>query len=125
MRFTWTEEQDLLRSTLQKYVDTRYRFDYRRRRLAQGFDPEVWSELAQLGVLGLAFAEKYGGSAGSALDTLVVMEAFGRGLIIEPYIASTVLGGGKNCALVQPIRTDSSQKARTPMPEATAIPSSR
>jgi alkylation response protein AidB-like acyl-CoA dehydrogenase len=94
MRFTWTEEQDLLRSTLQKYVDTRYRFDYRRRRLAQGFDPEVWSELAQLGVLGLPFTEKYGGSAGSALDTLVVMEAFGRGLIIEPYIASTVLGGG-------------------------------
>ncbi|MGO8856559.1 MAG: acyl-CoA dehydrogenase family protein [Steroidobacteraceae bacterium] len=94
MRFTWNEEQELLRSTLRKYVDNRYNVDYRRRRVARGFDPEVWTELAQLGVLGLPFEEKYGGSGGSALHTLVVMEAFGRGLVIEPYIASIVLGGG-------------------------------
>jgi alkylation response protein AidB-like acyl-CoA dehydrogenase len=94
MRFTWTEEQELLRSTLRKYVDQRYDADYRRNRLARGFDGAVWSELAEMGVLGLPFEEQYGGSGGSALDTLVVMEAFGRSLVIEPYVASVILGGG-------------------------------
>jgi alkylation response protein AidB-like acyl-CoA dehydrogenase len=94
MRYTWNDEQELLRSTLRKYVDRRYGGDYRRQRVARGFDPEIWKELAQLGVLGLPFEERYGGSGGSALDTLVVMEAFGRGLVVEPYVASVVLGGG-------------------------------
>ncbi len=94
MRFTWTEEQELLRSSLRKFVDQRCHADYRRRRLVRGFDGEVWTELAEMGVLGLPFDEKHGGSGGSALDTLIVMEAFGRSLVIEPYVASVILGGG-------------------------------
>ena len=94
MRYSWNDEQELLRSTLQKYVDTRYTADFRRERLARRLDAEVWSELAELGILGLPFEERYGGSGGSALDTLLVMAAFGRGLVVEPYLASVVLGGG-------------------------------
>jgi alkylation response protein AidB-like acyl-CoA dehydrogenase len=94
MRFSWSEEQEMLRSTLRRFVEQRYSAEYRRQRLVRGFDAAVWSELADMGVLGLPFEEQYGGSGGSALDTLVVMEAFGRGLVIEPYIASVILGGG-------------------------------
>jgi alkylation response protein AidB-like acyl-CoA dehydrogenase len=94
MRFTWTEEQELLRSALHRFVEQRYGADYRRSRVAGGFDGEVWKELAEMGVLGLPFAENHGGSGGSSLDTLIVMEAFGRRLVVEPYIASVVLGGG-------------------------------
>jgi alkylation response protein AidB-like acyl-CoA dehydrogenase len=94
MRYSWNEEQELLRSTLQKYVDTRYTADFRRQRLTRPLDSEIWSELAELGILGLPFEERYGGSGGSPLDTLLVMAAFGRGLVIEPYLASVVLGGG-------------------------------
>ncbi len=94
MRYNWNDEQELLRSTLQKYVDTRFTADFRRQRLTRQLDLEVWSELAQLGILGLPFEESYGGSGGSALDTLLVMAAFGRGLVVEPYLASVVLGGG-------------------------------
>jgi alkylation response protein AidB-like acyl-CoA dehydrogenase len=94
MRFTWTEEQQLLRASLTKYVAERYTFENRRRRIAAGFDATIWKELAELGILGLPFDERYGGSGGSMLDTLIVMEAFGRGLVVEPYLASIILGGG-------------------------------
>src|ERR1700722_13944764 len=94
MRFLWSDEQELLRSTLRKYIEDRYSFERRRQRLARGFDPEIWTGLAELGVLGLPFREQYGGGGGSALDTLLVMESFGRGLVVEPYIASIILGGG-------------------------------
>jgi alkylation response protein AidB-like acyl-CoA dehydrogenase len=94
MRYSWNDEQELLRSTLQKYVETRYTANFRRERRTRQLDPAVWSELAELGILGLPFEERYGGSGGSALDTLLVMAAFGRGLVIEPYLASIVLGGG-------------------------------
>lgn len=94
MRFTWTAEQQLLQATIGKFVRERYSFDYRRRRLAGGFDPAIWTELAELGVLGLPFDEQYGGMGGSALDTVIVMEAFGQGLVVEPYLSSIVLGGG-------------------------------
>jgi alkylation response protein AidB-like acyl-CoA dehydrogenase len=94
MRFTWSDEQRLLRETLRKYVAERYSFEYRRQRIARGLDAQMWAQLAELGVLGLPFEEKYGGGAGSPLDVLIVMEAFGRGLVVEPYLPTVVLGGG-------------------------------
>lgn len=94
MRFTWTEEQRQLSDTLRRYLSERYSFEYRRRRIASGFDAAMWSDLAALGVLGLPFAEGYGGGGGSMLETLLVMEAFGRSLVVEPYVPTVVLGGG-------------------------------
>ena len=94
MRFTWTDDQIALRDTLLKFVAQQFRFDNRKRRIEGGFDPQAWSELASLGVLGLPFEEQYGGSGGSALDTLIVMEAFGRSLVVEPFVSCVILAGG-------------------------------
>ena len=54
----------------------------------------MWGQYAELGLLGLPFAEAHGGFGGGAVETMIVMEAFGRGLILEPYLATVVLGGG-------------------------------
>lgn len=107
MRFSWTEEQVLLRATLSQYFADRYPFETRQRRIRDGFNPALWSELAELGVLGLPFEAQYGGSGGSPLDTLIVMEAFGRGLVVEPFLPSIVLSGGLLRSLASP-----AQKAR-------------
>ncbi|WP_454644699.1 acyl-CoA dehydrogenase family protein [Bradyrhizobium liaoningense] len=90
MRFSWSEEQQLLRSTLQRYVSDRHDFSRRQHR-----KPDVaWAEIAELGLLGLPFGAEYGGADGTALETLIVMEGFGRGLVDEPYLATVVLAGG-------------------------------
>jgi len=94
MRFAWSEEQSLLGAELRKFLGDRYDFESRRKRVAGGFDAGMWQQLSELGLLGLPFDEQYGGSGGSALDTLVVMEAFGRHLVVEPYVPTVVLGGG-------------------------------
>lgn len=90
MRFGWNEEQQLLRSTLQRYVSDRHDFSQRQHRR-----PGVaWAEIAELGLLGLPFGAEYGGANGTALETLLVMEGFGRGLVDEPYLPTVVLAGG-------------------------------
>ena len=94
MRFAWNEQQLLLQATLYRFVGERFSFENRRRRGNAGFDEAMWAELADMGILGLPFAEAEGGSGGSALDTLLVMEAFGRGLARTPYFSSIVLCGG-------------------------------
>ena len=53
----------------------------------------MWSQYAELGLLGLPFAEEYGGFGGGAVEIMLVMEAFGRALVLEPYLATVVLGG--------------------------------
>src|SRR6185436_4818341 len=60
---------------------------------APGYSKAMWSQYADMGLLGLPFEERYGGSGGGAVETMIVMEAFGRGLILEPYLATVVLGG--------------------------------
>lgn len=94
MRFVWDEQQELLRSTVQRFVADRHDFDTRRNRVAAGSPPETWQDLADLGLLGVPFSEDEGGIGGGPLDTLLVMEAFGRGLVLEPYVPTVVLGGG-------------------------------
>ena len=54
----------------------------------------MWAQYAELGLLGLPFAEEHGGFGGGAVETMIVMEAFGRALALEPYLATVVLGGG-------------------------------
>jgi alkylation response protein AidB-like acyl-CoA dehydrogenase len=60
----------------------------------EGWKPENWSQFAELGLLGVPFAEEFGGLGGSVVDTMIVMEQFGKGLVVEPYMPSVVLAGG-------------------------------
>jgi pimeloyl-CoA dehydrogenase small subunit len=94
--FDYSEEQRLLDETVRRLVQDEYEFSKRKRYLAepQGFSSALWSRYAELGLLGLPFAEEHGGFDGGGIETMIVMEGLGRGLALEPYLATVVLGGG-------------------------------
>ncbi len=96
MDFDFNDDQRMLRDSVERLITDRYGFEQRRRYAAQpdGWSREVWGQLAELGLLGLPFAEEHGGFGGGATETMMVMEAFGRGLVVEPYLATVILGGG-------------------------------
>ncbi len=95
MDFEYTSDQQLLRDSVTRLLADHYDFDSRRRYLAGGgFSREVWNQFAELGLLGLPFDESEGGLGAGAVELLIVMEAFGRHLVLEPYLATIVLGGG-------------------------------
>jgi len=96
MDFSFTDEQKLLADTLARFVGKEYGFEKRKAIVASadGFSREVWSALADMGVLGLAFSEEHGGIGGSTVDTMIVMNAIGSGLLVEPYHATVVVAGG-------------------------------
>jgi pimeloyl-CoA dehydrogenase small subunit len=95
MDFDLTEEQRLLRDSVERLLADHYGFDKRRTHLAEpdGWSGALWAQYAELGLLGLPFAESYGGFGGGPIDVMLVMEAFGRVLALEPYLATVVLGG--------------------------------
>ena len=96
MDFDLTDEQRLLRDSVERLVADRYGFEQRRKYAAEpgGWSREMWAQYAELGLLGLPFPEAHGGFGGGAAETMIVMEAFGRALILEPYAATVLLGGG-------------------------------
>ncbi len=96
MNFDFTEEQSMLKDSLERLLAERYPFEQRRTYLSapEGFSRELWQTYADMGLLGLPFAESDGGLGGGPVDTMIVMEAFGRSLVLEPYLATVVLGGG-------------------------------
>jgi pimeloyl-CoA dehydrogenase small subunit len=96
MDFSFTEEQTLLRNSVQKFVQNDYTFENRRAiaKSDAGWKRENWSTFAELGLLAAPFAEDYGGLGGGPIETMIIMEEFGRGLVIEPYLSTVVLGGG-------------------------------
>jgi len=96
MDFELKPEQEQLRDMLQRYVRKEYGFDARRKIIAspEGFSREVWKTFAELGLTGIGIPEEHGGLGGDAVDTLVVMESLGTGLVVEPYVATVVLGAG-------------------------------
>jgi alkylation response protein AidB-like acyl-CoA dehydrogenase len=96
MEFDYSEEQSALQDTLQKFIARDYDFDKRRgfARSELGYSAEAWRQYAELGILALPFPEEYGGLNGNSVDTLVVMEQFGHGLLLEPYVSTVVAGGG-------------------------------
>lgn len=96
MDFTFTDEQRLLKDSVERLLADRYGFDARRRFMgeAAGWSGATWRAYADLGLLGLPFEEKYGGIGGGPVETMIVMEAFGRALALEPFFATVVLGGG-------------------------------
>jgi alkylation response protein AidB-like acyl-CoA dehydrogenase len=94
--FQLSEEQRMLADMVGAYVADRYPFEARARALqaAGGFSGEVWRDFAELGLLGVAFSEADGGFGGGGVEMMIVMEALGRGLVVEPYLATVVLAGG-------------------------------
>jgi pimeloyl-CoA dehydrogenase small subunit len=96
MDFDFSEEQRLLDETVRRLIKDQYDFEKRKtyRAAPAGFSKDLWSRYAEIGLLGLPFAESEGGFGGSSVETMIVMENFGRGLVLEPYLATVVLGGG-------------------------------
>src|SRR6201982_3876017 len=95
MDFDLTEEQRLLRESVERLLADHYGFDKRRayRGEPDGWSRTLWAQYAEVGLLGLPFAEDYGGFGGGPIEVMLVMEAFGRVLALEPYLATVVLGG--------------------------------
>ena len=96
MDFNFTEEQTLLENMVTSFVRDNYTWEVREAivKTEEGWKPENWSQFAELGLLGVPFAEEFGGFGGSVVDTMIVMEQFGKGLVVEPYMPSVVLAGG-------------------------------
>ena len=96
MDFDLTEEQAMLKESITRWSSNHYaslEALQAARSEPQGFSEACWAELAELGILGLPFSEADGGFGGGAVETLVVVEALGRRLAPDPYLASVILGG--------------------------------
>ena len=96
MDFAFSEEQTLLRNSVQKFVQNGYPFDTRRAivKSEPGWKRENWKQFAELGLLGVPFTEEQGGLGGGPIETMIIMEEFGRGLVVEPYLGTVVVAGG-------------------------------
>ncbi len=91
-----TEEQELLRSSIQRFLREQYDFDERRKIVAtdEGWSRKHWKSFAELGLCAAPFQESSGGLGGGSLATMIVMQEFGRSLVVEPYFETIVLAGG-------------------------------
>ncbi len=96
MDFDLSEEQSLLKDSVERLMRERYDFDARKKYAQEpgGYSHELWAQYAELGLLAVPFAEEQGGIGGGAVEVMLVMEAFGRALALEPYLATVVLAGG-------------------------------
>ncbi len=95
MDFSLSEEQQLLKDSVERFVREAYAFETRRK-LADGepgYDEANWRRMAELGWLAVALPEEYGGIGGGPIEVMVIMEGFGAGLVLEPFFATVVLGG--------------------------------
>jgi alkylation response protein AidB-like acyl-CoA dehydrogenase len=94
MEPTFGPDETLLRDTVRRYVDREYGFEARRARMAEpdGFSRATWAQMAELGLLAAALPADAGGFGAGGIGTLIVAEAFGGALVVEPYLASVVLG---------------------------------
>jgi pimeloyl-CoA dehydrogenase small subunit len=96
MDFDLTEEQRLLKESVDGLLTDAYDFDARKKYMAEkgGWSKALWGKLAEQGLLGLPFSEDDGGFGAGGVETMIVMEALGKALVLEPYLATVVLGGG-------------------------------
>jgi len=95
MDFDLSDEQKMLQETVTRFVTDTYDFQKREHALktAEGWSHEAYAGLADMGLLALPFAEEDGGFGGGGVEMMIVMEALGRGLMVEPYFANIVLAG--------------------------------
>jgi len=93
MNFDYNEEQQLLADSVRRFIQKDYEFEGRRKIVAstEGTSESVWGIFAEMGLTGIPFSPDYGGFGGGAIDLLSVMEAFGEGLVVEPFLA-TLMG---------------------------------
>jgi alkylation response protein AidB-like acyl-CoA dehydrogenase len=95
MDFDFSDDQEMLRDSVRKWVDKGYDFERRRAIVkAGGFSREAWREIADLGLAGLYVPEAHGGMGFGPVDAMVVMEELGRGLVLEPFAQSALIAGG-------------------------------
>jgi pimeloyl-CoA dehydrogenase small subunit len=96
MDFDLTDDQRLLKDSVDRLIADQYSFEQRKKYMKEpaGFSTALWDQITELGLLGLPFPETLGGFDGGPVETAIVMEAFGRGLVLEPYFATVILGGG-------------------------------
>src|SRR5260221_9152461 len=94
--FDLTEEQQLLKNTVERLIETRYGFEQRAvsAGMPLGWSPDVWRQFAELGLLALPFDPEQGGLGGGGVEMMTLLEAFGSGLVVEPFLATVVLAGG-------------------------------
>ena len=95
MDIQYTEEQELLRSSVQRLLRDQYDFDARRKIVAseEGFSRKRWEAFAELGLLAAPFSEEVGGLGGGSLSTMIIMQEFGRHLVVEPFVETIVVAG--------------------------------
>jgi alkylation response protein AidB-like acyl-CoA dehydrogenase len=93
MEFTFSEEQNLLRDSVRRFIDRNYRFEARRALVEKqgGFSRDNWAMFAEMGWLGAGLPEEAGGFGGGAVETAIVLEEFGRALVVEPFLAVGIL----------------------------------
>lgn len=96
MDFSYSEEQTLLRNSLSRYLAENYSYEDWRKftRAPEGRDPAHWQQFAELGLFAAPLPEAYGGLGGGAVESMVVMEEFGRALVVEPFVPTVVIAGG-------------------------------
>jgi len=96
MDFDLSEEQRLLKESVDGLLNDAYDFEQRKKYMKEkgGWSKAIWGKLAEQGLLGLPFAEEDGGFGGGGVETMIVMEALGKALVLEPYLATVVIGGG-------------------------------
>src|SRR5436190_4102111 len=94
MDLTLSDEQRLLRESADRFVNETYNADHRRKSANEplGFSPAIWKQFADLGWLALPISEDFDGLGGGAIEIGILMEAFGRGLVSEPYLSTVVIG---------------------------------
>ena len=96
MDFDLNDEQRMLKDSVGRLISENYDFESRKKYLKEqaGYSAAMWERYAEMGLLGLPFDERYDGSGGGPVETMIVMEAMGRGLTLEPYFATVILCGG-------------------------------
>ena len=101
MDFNLTEERQMLQDTLRRYLSDKYDTKTRNTIIDsdKGYSPEIWAELAELGVIGALFTEDQGGFGGAGFDLSTVFEELGRAGVVEPFLDTAILGGGLIAAL--------------------------
>ena len=112
MDLTPSDEQRLLRESADRFVSETYTADHRRKIASEplGFSADIWKQFADLGWLALPIAEAHGGLGGGAIEIGILMEAFGRGLVSEPYLSTVVIGA----ALISECGTEAQKQALLP-----------
>ncbi len=92
MNFDYNEEQQLLADSVKRFIGKDYDFESRKKIVAsdKGYSDDVWSTFAEMGLLGLPVSTDHDGFGGGALDMMGIMESIGEGLVVEPFLATTM-----------------------------------